>query len=192
MEMIMNKPAAVLLALLFTTLPASAQEAIEEKAMVCSACHGETGVPTQPDVPIIWGQHQGYLYLQLKDYQSGYRKHEVMNGIAADMTREDMMALAEYFSKKEWPRTQYSSEPADEKKGETVAVAGLCSECHLSGFLGDGTIPRAGGQTVTYLEKTLLAFKTRERGNNPDKSNLLSTYSDDDLKAMARYLAGMH
>lgn len=183
------KSIVILMALL--TGPAFAQDAIEEKAMVCSACHGENGVPTQPDVPIIWGQHVGYLYLQLKDYKSGYRKHDIMNAIAADLEKEDMLALAEYFNKKPWPVVPFTASDADAKIAENMAVAGLCSECHLSGFLGDSTIPRAGGQTVTYLEKTLLAFKTRERGNNPDKSNLIQTYSDDDIKAMARYLASL-
>ena len=178
-------------ALFALALPAVAQEPIEEKAAICAACHGENGVPLMPEVPIIWGQHTGYLYLQLKDYKSGYRKHEIMNPIAAELEKDDMMALAEYFSKKEWPRTGYQTEDADRVKGETVASAGLCSECHLEGFRGDSTIPRAGGQTVTYLEITMLAFKTRARGNNPDKSNLMATYSDDDLKAMARYLAGL-
>jgi hypothetical protein len=35
----------------------------------------------------------------------------------------------------------------------------------------------------------MLDFKTRARANNPDKSTLLSSFSDDELKAMARYLA---
>jgi cytochrome c553 len=66
----------------------------------------------------------------------------------------------------------------------------MCTQCHLGGFLGDGTIPRIGGQTETYLHKDLLDFKTRARANNPDKSTLLASYSDEDLAAMARYLAG--
>ena len=182
---------AALALLAVTSSIAHGQDAIEEKAAVCATCHGDNGVPLMPEVPIIWGQHTGYLYLQLKDYKSGYRKHEIMNPIAEEFEKADMLALAEHFSKKPWPRIPYQTEEADQRKGESVSSAGLCTECHLSGFVGDSTIPRAGGQTVTYLEKTLLAFKTRERGNNPDKSNLLATYSDDDLKAMARYLAGL-
>lgn len=172
-------------------LAVHAQDPIEEKAQVCTACHGEAGLPTDPQVPIIWGQHVGYMYIQLKDFKSGFRKSEIMNPIAAEMEKADMLALAEYFNKKQWPRSQYTSEAEDEHKGETIASAGLCKECHLSGYVGDGTIPRLAGQTVTYLEKTLLAFKSRERGNNPDKSTLLGSYSDDDLKTMARYLAAL-
>jgi cytochrome c553 len=170
---------------------ASAQDPIEEKAQLCAACHGENGVPTQPDVPVIWGQHTGYLYIQLKDYKSGLRKNEKMDPIVADLEKADMLALAEYFAKKEWPRSTYRSAPEDEAKGETIAAAGLCKECHLGGYVGDSSIPRLAGQTVTYLEATMLAFKSRQRANNPDKSTLLASYSEDDLKTMARYLAGL-
>ncbi len=39
---------------------------------------------------------------------------------------------------------------------------------------------------------TLLAFKTGARANNPAMSALVASYSDDDLKTMARYLGGIH
>ena len=52
-------PRIVVLATLIS-LPAAAQS-IEEKAQVCGACHGENGIPTDKSIPVIWGQHQGYL-----------------------------------------------------------------------------------------------------------------------------------
>jgi cytochrome c553 len=144
-----------------------------------------------PEVPIIWGQHAGYLYIQLRDFKLGTRKSEIMQPLVADLERADMLALGEYFAKKQWPRIGYKSAEADQVAGQRVAAAGLCSECHLGGYLGDGTVPRLAGQTVTYLEKTMLDFKTRARANNPDKSTLLASYSDQELAAMARYLAGL-
>jgi cytochrome c553 len=47
------------------------------------------------------------------------------------------------------------------------------------------------GQTQTYLELTLFAFKNKKRNNNPDKSNLMQTFIDEDMKTMSRYLAGV-
>ena len=46
---------ASLLALLQAT---AYSETIEEKAQVCAACHGESGVPPEQafPVPVIWGQ----------------------------------------------------------------------------------------------------------------------------------------
>ena len=170
---------------------AQAQD-IAEKAKLCDTCHGEDGKPKEADTPIIWGQHTGYLYIELRDYKSGLRKNEKMSAIAADLSKEDMMALAQYFSEKPWPRLDASATDADAATGERIASAGMCKECHLDGYMGASTVPRTSGQSPTYLETTLLDFKTRKRANNPDKSTLLASFSDDDLKTMARYLAGIH
>ena len=165
-------------------------QTIEEWVQLCATCHGDNGLPKMPEVPIIWGQHEGYIYIELRDFKSGARKSDIMQPIVADMEKADMLALGKYFSQKEWPRTGYQMTDADRSAGVRIATSGMCTQCHLGGFLGTGTIPRTGGQTEPYLHKTLLDFKTRARGNNPDKSTLLASYSDEDLAAMARYLAG--
>lgn len=165
---------------------------IAEKAKLCATCHGEDGKPKEADTPIIWGQHAGYIYIELKDYKSGLRKNDKMSTIAADLSKDDMKALAQYFSEKHWPQLDTSASDADAAAGERVATAGMCKECHLDGYKGTSTIPRLSGQSPTYLEGTLLAFKTRTRANNPDKSTLLASFSDDELKTMARYLGGTH
>ena len=171
--------------------PGLAQESIEDKALQCAACHGKNGMPVMPEVPNIWGQHTGYLYIQLKDFKSKSRASEIMYPIAAELEKADMLALAQYFESKPWPSTGYRSEAADVIKGDTIDTAGMCSSCHLGTFFGDSVIPRLAGQTQVYLERILIAFKTRERNNNVDKSNLMQTFADDDLKTMSRYLAGL-
>ena len=39
---------------------------IAEKLQLCSSCHGEAGTPVKPDIPIIWGQNEYYIYTELK------------------------------------------------------------------------------------------------------------------------------
>src|SRR3954453_12271028 len=104
-------------------LPATAQS-IEEKAQVCGACHGENGIPNDKSVPVIWGQHQGYLYIQLRDYKRGTRKNAQMTPIAESLEPADMMALAEYFAGKQWPRlNQPSADAATAAKAQRANVA---------------------------------------------------------------------
>src|SRR5260370_24643884 len=66
-------------------------QTVEQKAQLCSACHGESGVPQQKTTPVIWGQQLGYLYVELRDYKSGARKNDQMSGIAAGLECDDMM-----------------------------------------------------------------------------------------------------
>ena len=72
-------------------------QSIEEKAEVCGACHGENGIPLEKDIPIIWGQHAGYAYLQLRDFNKGVRHSPRMSPIAEALSKDDMTALAEYL-----------------------------------------------------------------------------------------------
>ena len=59
---------AAVLSAFIACLPATAPaQSIDDKALVCAGCHGENGVPQIPNAPVIWGQQQGYLYLEPRD-----------------------------------------------------------------------------------------------------------------------------
>ena len=66
----------VVLAMLLglSATPAKA-DGIEEKTQICAGCHGENGKPIDKIIPTIWGQKQGYLYIQLRDFKRGDRKN---------------------------------------------------------------------------------------------------------------------
>ncbi len=96
---------SVVVAALLSVATAAWADAIADKAEVCTACHGEKGLPIEPAIPIIWGQNEGYLYLELRDFQKGARKDDQMTPIAQSLSKEDALALAQYFSAKPWPRT---------------------------------------------------------------------------------------
>lgn len=182
---------AVLLAVLLSPAAASAQDAVQ-KAQVCTACHGANGVPIDNNTPAIWGQQAGYLYLQLRDFKNGVRKNETMEPIAQTLARDDMMALAEYFSGKPWPNLGQPPAPADVvQKAARANISIGCTGCHQSQYQGDSTQPRLAGQRREYLARTMLDFRDGKRGNNPGMSDLMKAASPDDLAAMAQYLAGL-
>src|SRR3984957_4890158 len=166
----------VVAALLFAATAAWA-DSVEDKASVCSACHGEKGLPAEPAVPIIWGQNEGYLYLELRDFQKGARKDDQMTPIAQSLSKEDALVLAAYFAGKPWPKT-----------GIKLVV---CASCHREEFQGDASIPRLAGQSHDYLAKTMTDFRTRARANNPGMSDLMNTVTPEQVTAIAAYLAGL-
>lgn len=164
---------------------------LAELVPTCVACHGENGVPNYADSPIIDGQHENYLYIQLRDYKNGSRKHEVMNEIVKELSRQDMRELAKFFARRPWPRVEQSAEEGDDVVAERLARTGLCKECHLPEYVGDSTVPRLAGQLTTYLVVTMRALKTKERDNNAAMSNLLDTFEDEEIDALARYLGSL-
>lgn len=184
--------AALLTALSLASSAALAADPIEEKAKICTACHGESGVPQLKTTPVIWGQNAGYLFLQLRDFKSGARKNELMSPVAATLQQEDLLPLAEYFSKLKWPNLQQPPATEDVATKAVAAVSSIgCIGCHLDHFQGDGTTARLAGQQHDYLLKTMTDFRARTRGNNPGMSDLMNATSPEAINALAEYLAGL-
>jgi cytochrome c553 len=171
--------------------PLNAQS-IEEKVQVCAGCHGQNGKPVDKTIPVIWGQQQGYLYIQLRDFKRGDRKNDIMQPIVSSMERADMLAIAEYFSKKPWPDLGQPRAPKEVANRALRANASVgCTGCHLDQFQGDGTVPRLAGMSRDYMTKTISDFRSRARGNNPGMSDLMLATAPDDLAALTEYLAGL-
>ena len=185
----------VMAAMAFAIAPLRAQtldEKIQQKVQVCSGCHGEAGKPVDKTIPNIWGQQAGYLYIQLRDFKRGDRKSEIMQPVASAFEKDDMMAIAEYFSQKPWPDLGQPRAPKDVAQRARAADGSVgCTGCHLDHFQGDSTVPRLAGQSRDYLAKTMADFRSRARGNNPGMSDLMIATSTEDLAALAEYLAGL-
>jgi cytochrome c553 len=167
-------------------------QSVEEKIQVCAGCHGADGKPIDKTIPTIWGQQAGYIYIELRDFKRGDRKSDIMQPIASTLERQEMLDIAEYFSKKPWPdlgQPRASKEVAERAVNANRSVG--CTGCHLDHFQGDGTVARLAGMGKDYLTKTMSDFRTRARGNNPGMSDLMLATSPDDLAALAEYLAGL-
>src|SRR6266566_1290778 len=80
-------------------LSTAGAQTIEEKAQICSACHGENGIPQDKATPVIAGQHQGYLYLQLRDYKLGTRANDPgMTDLMRATSEVEIAAMAVYLA----------------------------------------------------------------------------------------------
>jgi cytochrome c553 len=167
-------------------------KALAEKIELCAGCHGADGKPVDKTIPIIWGQLPGYTYIQLRDFKRGDRKNEIMQPIASALEKDEMLAIGEFFSQKPWPDLGQPRAPkAVAQKAIDAEHSVGCTGCHLEQFQGTGTMPRLAGQSREYLARTIGDFRTRERGNNPGMSDLMIATPQDDLAALAEYLAGL-
>lgn len=183
-------------------------EAGKAKSAVCAACHGQDGNSAIPMNPKLAGQHQGYLVKQLKEFklasqtggQEG-RNNAVMNGMAAPLSEQDMEDLAAYFASQEPTAGETPEEfvepgralyqGGDEERGVTACIA-----CH--GPNGNGMelagFPDISGQHVDYTVSQLKAFRsgTRHNSMNGMMADIAMKLTDEDIKILANYLAGLH
>ena len=171
---------------------ATAPIAAPAKAEVCTACHGPGGRSVQAQFPVLAGQTSRYMYLQLRDYQEGRRTHELMTPMAANLTRDDMRELSDYFSKQKPAPQPFVPDPEKARLGKLKADETLCTMCHLGGFAGQNEIPRVAGQHYDYVLKQLSDFKARKRTNDAGSmTSVANTLNDKDIENLAHYLVGL-
>lgn len=162
----------------------------------CALCHGAEGDSSSPLYPRLAGQHHQYIAKQLGDFKSGRRKSDTMNGMAQDLTPEEMLALGVYFEQK--PTKPREARDADLaavgryifQRGNDFSGVAACAGCH--GDKGHGTeqLPRLAGQVPRYTESQLKSFNTRERTNdNEVMHSVASKLTELEVKAVALYIS---
>ncbi|MDO4436059.1 MAG: c-type cytochrome [Cardiobacteriaceae bacterium] len=193
----MKKGIVILLALLSFAhaYAAGNPKAGEAKAKVCAACHGATGVSSNPEWPSLAGQGEKYLIKQLQNFKSGARPSMIMQPQASLLTDEDIINIAAYYSSQPAPENEAFAATEElqalVKVGEQIYLGGnmekgipACSACH--GPTGKG-VPPAGfpalaGQHAVYLQAQLKAFQTSalidEQASTTDKTKLVLRGND--------------
>ena len=79
---------------------AAAEAVAAGKALAknCAACHGETGIASNPAWPSIAGQKPAYLTNVLKAFRAGLRKDPMMAGVVRGLSDADIASIAAYYS----------------------------------------------------------------------------------------------
>ena len=176
----------------FAGVSAAQAQAIEQKAVVCEACHLSGTLQSTSVIPNIWGQSEGYIYLQLRDFKSGARntpEDAAMRGFVATMSDADMLEMAKYASTQPWPKVEpRSTDTALLEKGAYATALGGCVGCHFDGWKGFSANPRIGDQSTAYLAATIRQFRSGSRANSPGMSDVLRTLDEGDIDAVAAYL----
>lgn len=164
---------------------------------VCAACHGPDGNSTAPANPNLAAQNGGYIATQLALFKSGARPSPIMQGMAAALSPEDMRSVGAYFEQQK-PAERMARDKALVKRGGELWRSGnkatglpACAGCH--GAAGHGIpaqFPRLAGQ---YPELTLGWLKAYADGTrpNPVMNAVAAKLSENDMRAVAEYAAGL-
>jgi cytochrome c553 len=194
----MTKLAVLTLLWLAFALPAQAQldasqmAAARTKAQLCFACHGPDGNSTNPDYPILAGQTWRYTYIELRDFNEGRRSDPQMSPMAANLSRDDMILLGQFFAAQKPLPIRFEADGAKVEAGRKVSDAVLCPMCHLGGFVGQNDIPRVAGQWPQYVKKQLADFKARRRTNDAgNMTSVAATLSDGDIENLSQYIGNL-
>ena len=186
----------LLLLIAAALLPTSAladAAAGKQKAAACVACHGADGNSINPVWPKLAGQTARYIYLQLRDFKEARRKDPLMSPMAASLSREDMLDLADYFSSQKMASSGHKVDSAKVAEGKKIADNALCPMCHLGGFSGQNEIPVVAGQHYDYIVKQLKDFRARNRTNDAGSMTAYTQgLTDEQIDALAQYITNLN
>ena len=166
--------------------------------MACVACHGNAGNSSITQNPKLAGQHAAYLQKQLHEFKGPTRNNAVMTTIAKALSDDDIRNLSAYLE-------QQKQQPGAAKNKSTVELgkkiyrAGIaeknvpaCAGCHGPNGAGvPAQFARIGGQHQDYTVAQLTNFRTGARANNAQMTAVGKRMSDDEMQAVADYIAGL-
>src|SRR6478736_7541549 len=172
-----------LAALAFVRAQAADNAAIQEKAAVCSGCHGENGISQTENIPSLAGQPDQFIQWQLVFFRSGTRKNEQMQPIVEQLGNDDIRNLGAYFASLDPPKSPGDDNPDLSQKGAQAAVGRRCASCHTDTYAGSKAVARVAGQREEYLVKALHDYKSSQRvgGGGAAMADVAYHMSDEEI-----------
>jgi cytochrome c553 len=189
-----------LLVLVFPPL-AWAQGAGELTVSACLPCHagGAAGPQAAPTFPKLDGQHAAYLEKQLREYKSGKRKSDIMAPIFGALKKQQIPGMAAHFASQTPSRGAVENQELAARgkvlyeEGNRASGVPGCIGCHMANGEGSPRYPRLAGQRQAYAVQQLMDFKSGKRSN--DRAHVMRALAgrltDDEIRAVAEYLAGL-
>jgi cytochrome c553 len=164
----------------------------------CVSCHGASGNSTIATNPKLSGQPEAYLYKQLVNFAGPQRNNPVMTTYAKMLSDDEKKNIAAYLSTQA-PKAGAAKNKDTIELGKKIYRGGIaeknvpaCASCH--GPAGGGLpaqYPRLAGQHQDYTAAQLTAFRQNGRQNSAEMTTIAKRLSDDEIKAVSDYVAGL-
>jgi cytochrome subunit of sulfide dehydrogenase len=144
---------------------------------MCADCHGEKGISTEPDIPIIAGASAAFIADALFAYREGVRiaiessyRHGDTSRPATDMQKivkalseQQIEDIADYFSKQPFKAAKQAFNQQLAAAGEKVHSF-KCAKCHEDGgSLAEDDAGILAGQWTPYLQQAFTLYLSGER-----------------------------
>jgi cytochrome c553 len=121
-----------------------------------------------------------------------------MAGMSAALTEQDMYNISAYLVKQE-PSLGVAQNKETIELGQSIYRGGIaskgvaaCAGCHSPNGAGiPSQYPRQSGQWAEYSTTQLMAFREGTRKNSSQMTSIATKLSDQEMKAVSDYMAGL-
>ncbi len=166
--------------------------------VACVSCHGAAGNSTITVNPKLSGQHEAYVVKQLTDFTTPARNNAVMTTFSKAMTADDMKNVAAFLATQK-PKAGAAKNKDIVELGKKIYRAGIaeknvpaCAGCHSPNGAGiPAQFPRLAGQHQDYTVAQLVSFSKGTRQNSAQMVTIAKRMSEEEMKAVADYIAGL-
>jgi cytochrome c553 len=164
----------------------------------CVSCHGAAGNSTITQNPRLAGQHDAYIMKELNNFKTGDRSNPIMSPLAKLLTDDDIRNIAAYLSAQA-PKPGAAKNAATLTLGKQIYRGGIadknvpaCAACHGPNGAGiPAQYPRLAGQHQDYTVAELTNFRAGTRNNSAPMTTIAARLSDNEIKAVSDYIAGL-
>lgn len=189
---------------LFLLIAASSHAADTETLITdCNDCHGQDGLSTDSDIPIIAGQ----AYVVLEDALNAYAAKEricieskyrhgnterpatTMCDVAANLGAEEIEALSEHYESLPFKGVVQDFDAALAKTGAKIHQRN-CDKCHSEGgSLADDEAGLLAGQWTEYLRASIEDYQSGDRPMTKKMAEKMRRMSTEDFEALLHFYA---
>ena len=159
-------------------------------AAVCALCHGEGGNSLKSDIPNLAGQNPAYLLEQMRQFSTGERRNEFMQGLIKALKPEEKVGMVIFYSGQEVIHKPAANAALLSKGQEYYSKT--CWRCHGEQGRGNESFARIAGQQPDYLTLTLKRYRD---GSSVRKNSLMTAntrlMTDADMAAVVAYISSM-
>jgi cytochrome c553 len=159
-------------------------------AAVCAYCHGDGGNSLKPDIPNLAGQNPAYLLEQMRQFSTGERRNEFMQGLIKALKPEEKIGMVIFYSGQEVTHKPATNAALVSKGQEYYSKT--CWRCHGEQGRGNEAFARIAGQQADYLTTTLKRYRD---GSIARKNSLMAAntqlMTDADIAAVVAYVSSM-
>jgi cytochrome c553 len=152
----------------------------------CNACHGASGVSSNPEWPNLAGQQSAYLIKEISAFKNGDRANPIMPAsLLQQFSDSQIKSIANYYTS--LPTAEVATLDSNLAGGY---VRARCVSCHgMTGSTVTSLWPNVAGQKSAYLKTQLLDYKSGKR-LHPMMQVIASELSEQEISDVADYYGG--
>ena len=148
-----------------------------------SRATGPTAIRPIPSFRSSPGRSWRYIYIQLKDFKEGRRNDPVMSPMAADLSRDDMIALGNFFAAQKPAPIAFKADGARGRGGQEDLRRGAVPDVPSRRLRRPERDSAVAGQYPDTSGSSSRTSRRRRRTNDAgNMTSVAGTLSDDDIE----------